>query len=90
MELKQYPKNRIATLRPSKWVAGAAAMLLSASLLAGCGGGGADTTPADATSTPVVDVAVPATPEVSDSEEMTDTEEMTGSEEITDTDTTTN
>ncbi len=80
MQTNQNHKNRIVSLLPSKWAAGAAGMLLATSLLAGCAGGGV--APADATSTPSVDVA---TPEVDDTEAMTDTEGMGDSESMTDT-----
>ena len=81
MESKQASNVKFATLLPSKWAAGAAAMLLAASLLGGCTPTAA---PADATSTPST-VEATETPEVSDTETTTDTEGTGESDTMTDT-----
>jgi len=89
MESNEYSTDRIVTFRLRKVASGVTAMLLSASLLAGCMGmtGGA---PADATATvepaPAADDAAEdgtETPEVDDTETMTDTEGIGDSETTT-------
>jgi uncharacterized cupredoxin-like copper-binding protein len=81
----KFTKQGVVTLRPSKWAAGAAAMLLGMSLfLSACGGGVATT--ADATSTPTTAEDTEAEePEVEESETMTETEDTGETEEMTDT-----
>jgi hypothetical protein len=75
--------NRIITIRSNKWVAGASAMFLGASLiLSACGG----------SSEPVVESTVEApaatepaaTPEVTETEDITSTEGTTGTEDVID------
>jgi hypothetical protein len=89
--------NRFSTIRSHNWAAGAAAMILSASLLLSACGGSADpvvdtgtaaTTEAPAAETPEADdaVATPVAEEETESSEVVDTE----TEVITDTDVTTN
>ena len=95
--------KRIATIRSSKWAAGAAAMLLSASLvLSACGGSSepvveatvaaATVAPANTPEPAATEAATPAsdaatTPEVDDSEEMTGTDAMTETEGVGDSET---
>src|SRR5690606_33834011 len=88
-ELREMQANQDAekhSLRPSRWAAGATAMVLSASLLlsACTGGAGAPVVDPAATNTPSTSDAV-ATPEVSDTEESTDTEGTVDTETMTDT-----
>jgi hypothetical protein len=77
--------KEIAALGSGKWAKGAAAMLLSASLILSACGGGADEPVVE--STPVATMAAPAadTPTVEASDATTDTAEVDDSDATTDT-----
>jgi len=77
--------KEIAALASGKWAKGAAAMLLSASLILSACGGGADEPVAEPTA--VATMAAPAadTPTVAASDATTDTEEVDDSDATTDT-----
>jgi len=94
MKVARNSNEPIALLSPRKWAVGAAALLLSASLMAGCTAmpaGTTDTgTDAAGTTTPATDTGTAAdatgTPGIEGSETVTDTEgtdgaDMTGTPE---------
>jgi hypothetical protein len=97
METNTIGKNQFAQLVAKKWMAGAAALLLSGSLLAGCTPPAGDTG-VDPAATPIIEQDEIPTPETAeetdiltdtegleDGDVLTDTEDVTDTEGMTDT-----